>query len=99
MYQSFWTLTASSSITLACRAGIDGLVADPRRLKSQAILKPASRLNLTPEQVMYQFCVQEGITPLNGTTSNEHAALGVQVLNGEVGQLSPEETKKIQQAL
>ena len=103
-YQSFWTLTASQS---GCRSFIastypDNLPfcpADPSILSSRAIRTAASRLQAMPEQVFYGFCIREGIVPLNGTTNKDRMRLGVQVMNGQIGQLSTEEASAIRKLL
>ncbi|KAK9899003.1 Aldo/keto reductase [Cystobasidium minutum MCA 4210] len=89
VYQSFWTLTASEEFSLA--AQLNGV--------SAIILGPAQRLSVTPEQAFYQFCIQEGICPLNGTTDPNHMQLGVRVLQGKAGQLTDAEMQEIRKHL
>lgn len=102
IYQSFWTLTASqySSTLYALRIlATDGRSPDPHTLKHKAVIGPVKRLSLTPEQVFYQFCIQEGIMPLNGTTDPEHMKLGVEVLQNKVGELTENEMQAIRSKL
>lgn len=68
-------------------------------LKNAAVTGPAARLSLTPEQTFYQYCMQEGICPLNGTTNAEHMKLGVQVLQGNAGELTSAEVDEIRKQL
>jgi diketogulonate reductase-like aldo/keto reductase len=56
-------------------------------------------LQATPEQVFYSFCIGEGIVPLNGTTNEDRMKLGVQVMNGRIGQLSTAEASAIRKML
>lgn len=81
-------------------ASADNLVAtDPDILRHRSVTGPAQRLSLTPEQTFYQFCIQEGICALNGTTNPEHMQLGVQVAQGKAGQLTEKETQQIRKYL
>ena len=48
------------------------LTANPRLLKSPALLSIALRDKITPEQVLYRFVVELGAQPLTGTTSAKH---------------------------
>ena len=72
---------------------------DPDILRHKCVTGPAQRLPLTPEQTFYQFCIQEGICPLNGTTDPNHMKLGVQVLQGKAGQLTDAEMQQIRKRL
>lgn len=69
--------------------------ADPHVLSSGKLQAAAKRLQITPEQCMYQFCLQEGITPLNGTTNEERMKLGVAVQNNRVGLLTDKEMQSV----
>ena len=63
-YQSFWTLTANR-----------------HALASAEIKEWADRLHLTPQQLMFAFLMSLGyITPLSGTTSLEHMAHDVAIM-------------------
>ena len=104
VYQSFWTLTASK-LSFAClKLGSPHLLLlfllpDPRALQHPAILGPSKRLGITAEQTFYQYCIQEGITPLNGTTNEERMKLGVEVLQGRAGTLRDGERASIREIL
>jgi len=63
-YQSFWTLTANR-----------------HALASPEIKEWAMRMKLTPQQLMFAFLMSLGyITPLSGTTSVEHMAQDVAIM-------------------
>jgi diketogulonate reductase-like aldo/keto reductase len=95
VYQSFWTLTASKASNFPYIGKADLRPADPHVLSSSVVKAIAKRLNITKEQVFYQFCIQQGITPLNGTTNEERMKLGVAVLQGQVGELTQDEVASI----
>jgi diketogulonate reductase-like aldo/keto reductase len=48
------------------------LTGNPSVLQSPAISVIAQRRRISPETAFYRFCVDEGITVLDGTTSEEH---------------------------
>jgi len=48
------------------------LTGNPQLLKSSPIKQAAKSLGKTPEQVMFAFCISQGITPLTGTTDTNH---------------------------
>lgn len=52
--------------------GFSLLTANPEVLTNPLVIKIADRLKTNPEQVVYKFSVQIGITPLNGTTNLAH---------------------------
>lgn len=86
-YQSFWTLTANR-----------------HALASPEIKEWAARLQLTPQQLMFAFLMSLGyITPLSGTTSLEHAAQDVAIMQrmqgGEVFFSDQKELRKFSQLL
>jgi diketogulonate reductase-like aldo/keto reductase len=63
-YQSFWTLTANR-----------------RALATPEVIQLASSKGLTPQTYMYAFLMSLGyVTPLSGTTSSEHMAQDVAVM-------------------
>lgn len=63
-YQSFWTLTANR-----------------HALASPEIEQWALRFQITPQQLMFAFLMELGyITPLSGTTSQEHMAHDVAIM-------------------
>ena len=63
-YQSFWTLTANR-----------------HALASDSVKQWAMRLELTPQQLMFAFLLSLGyVTPLSGTTSMEHMAHDVAIM-------------------
>ncbi|KAI9011797.1 Aldo/keto reductase [Hyaloraphidium curvatum] len=64
-YQSFWTLTAN-----------------PHLLSHHTIRTIAKRLGAGPEQALYGFLIHGlGCSPLNGTSSREHAVEDLKVLH------------------
>jgi len=74
-YQSFWTLSAN-----------------PQILRSSAVLAMGKKYDKTPAQMLFAYLVQTGvITPLTGTTSGEHMAQDLAVL--DMAHLTAEETK------
>lgn len=86
-YQSFWTLTASREA-----------------LATPAIEELAKSKNLTPQTLMFAFLMSLGyVTPLSGTTSKEHMAQDVAVMEriqgGEVFFKSDEELRIMAQLL
>ena len=48
------------------------LTGSPSLLDHPAVLWLAEVYNITAEQVVYKFAQSEGITPLSGTTNEEH---------------------------
>lgn len=48
------------------------LTANINHLTNEYLLNIAKKYNKTPEQIFYKFLTQINITPLNGTTSQEH---------------------------
>ena len=86
-YQSFWTLTANR-----------------HALASPEIHEWAARWQLTPQQLMFAFLMSLGyVTPLSGTTSLEHMAHDVAIMErmqgGEVFFSDQEELRKFAQLL
>lgn len=48
------------------------LTANPHLLAADAVAAPALRYRRTPEQILFRYLTQEGVTPLTGTTSDTH---------------------------
>src|SRR5208282_2705992 len=48
------------------------LSGNPQILRSHVVQQVADRIGTSVECVFYRFCIQEGITVLDGTTSEEH---------------------------
>jgi diketogulonate reductase-like aldo/keto reductase len=59
----------------------------------------AKRMGTTPECVFYRFCVQEGITVLDGTTSEEHMKQDLEVVTEDRFALTEEEKDSIRGTL
>ena len=62
------------------------LTANPHIVNSPLLSSIAERENIAKEQVFYLFLCQIGITPLNGTTSEEHMRDDLQALNQKLNQ-------------
>jgi diketogulonate reductase-like aldo/keto reductase len=71
VYQSFWTLTASSQRML---------------LASQDFIKLANSSHLTPAQLLLKVVMNLGIVPLVGSTSKEHLLQDQDLLKTEIPQ-------------
>ena len=52
--------------------GFSLLTANPAALAGAAVVHAADRQKKTPAQVVFRFCMQVGIVPLTGTTSQAH---------------------------
>ena len=86
-YQSFWTLTANR-----------------QALATSAVEELAHSKNLSPQTLMFAFLMSLGyVTPLSGTTSKEHMAQDVAVMEriqgGEVFFEGEEELRNMAQLL
>lgn len=57
------------------------LGANRHALQHRKVVELAQHKNLTPQTLMYAFCMAIGITPLDGTTSEEHMLEDVALLN------------------
>jgi diketogulonate reductase-like aldo/keto reductase len=55
------------------------LTANPEIVNSSLINQLSKKYNKTKEQVFYKFLNELGIIPLNGTTSNEHMKLDLNI--------------------
>jgi diketogulonate reductase-like aldo/keto reductase len=70
------------------------LTANKHVLSDPAASTMASRYGLTPACVFYRALVQMGITPLSGTSSEEHMRQDVEVADGVV-QLEPSDVEQL----
>jgi len=70
-YQSFWTLTGTPS--LLHHPGVTALA------KRKSSPRAASPMKVTPAMIVYRMVQQWGITPLAGSTDEEHMKDGVAV--------------------
>jgi len=64
-YQSFWTLTSSTT---------------RRNLQKLEVKQMAEEKSLTPQTLMYVYMMELGHTPLSGTTNREHMLSDVAVM-------------------
>jgi diketogulonate reductase-like aldo/keto reductase len=60
------------------------LTANPHILNSKTLYEIALKHNKTPQQVFYRFLTQINITPLNGTTSQNHMKEDLSIGNFEL---------------
>lgn len=60
------------------------LTANPQVLAHKAVLGVARDLRKTPAQVLFRFLIQQGVSPLTGTTSDLHMKEGLEVLKFEL---------------
>lgn len=73
-----------------CRAnqiayeGFSLLTANPFVLQNHEVRSIARGLGKTPEQVVFRFSMQAGMTPLTGTTSDQHMKEDLQVTDFEL---------------
>ena len=72
------------------------LTGNPHVLKSGDLSAIAKRHGTSVEGVFYRFCVQEGITVLDGTTSEEHMKEDLKVVGDDRFKLTPKEMDQIQ---
>jgi diketogulonate reductase-like aldo/keto reductase len=75
------------------------LSGNPQILRSDIVRKVANRTDASIEGVFYRFCIQEGITVLDGTTSEEHMREDLAVSTDEKYALSEEEMADIRALL
>jgi diketogulonate reductase-like aldo/keto reductase len=75
------------------------LSGNPNILKSRVLQNVAERIGATAEGTFYRFCVQEGITVLDGTTSERHMQEDLAVVREEKYTLSDEEMEDIRALL
>lgn len=70
------------------------LTANRHILQNSIIHSISSRLNLTPEQLFFQYLITQNILPLTGTTSIQHmildlnAASNIQLSNNDIDKIS-----------
>ncbi len=64
--------------------GFSLLTANPFVLQNPKVHEIASGLGMTPEQVIFRFSMQTGMTPLTGTTSEQHMKEDLQVVDFEL---------------
>lgn len=73
-----------------CRAnqivyeGFSLLTANPFVMQNPEVRSIARELGRTPEQVVFRFAMQVGMTPLTGTTSNQHMKEDLQAVDFEL---------------
>lgn len=60
------------------------LTANPHVLEHKAVLGVARDLGKTPAQVLFRFLIQQGVSPLTGTTSDQHMREDLDVLTFEL---------------
>ena len=79
-YQSFWTLTGRS-----CSAKTMSIasfrLANPQILTNPLVEQLARDRHGTPAQIFFRFLLDIGLTPLTGTTSDQHMKEDIQALN------------------
>jgi len=75
------------------------LSANPHILQSHVLQRVADRIGASVEGTFYRFCIQEGITVLDGTTSEEHMKEDMAVSTGEEFALKDEERTHIRALL
>jgi len=71
------------------------LSGNPHILGSRVLMNVANRIGATVEGTFYRFCVQEGITVLDGTTSEEHMQEDLEVVREDKFALKEEEMENI----
>jgi diketogulonate reductase-like aldo/keto reductase len=52
--------------------GFSLLTANPYVLRHPGVMSIAQRLGVHPEQVIFRFAMQVGMTPLTGTSNSQH---------------------------
>jgi len=73
--------------------GFSLLTANVYLLKDNYILKLSENKKKTPEQIIFRFCLQVGMAPLTGTTSEKHMKEDLNIFDFE---LSEEEVNFIE---
>ena len=73
--------------------GFSLLTANPRVVRHPAVMSIARRLGVQGEQVIFRFAMQAGMTPLTGTTSEQHMREDLRVSEIEI---RPEEVNLIE---
>ena len=64
--------------------GFSLLTANPFVMHNHEVRSIARELGRTPEQVVFRFAMQVGMTPLTGTTSNQHMKEDLQAVDFEL---------------
>ena len=64
--------------------GFSLLTANPFVMQNHEVRSIARELGKTPEQVVFRFAMQAGMTPLTGTTSEQHMKEDLQVISFEL---------------
>ncbi len=64
--------------------GFSLLTANPFVMQNPEVQSIAKGLGRTPEQVVFRFSMQAGMTPLTGTTSDQHMKEDLQVMDFEL---------------
>ena len=64
--------------------GFSLLTANPFVMKNPEVLSIARELGKTPEQIVFRFSMQAGMTPLTGTTSEQHMKEDLQAVDFEL---------------
>jgi diketogulonate reductase-like aldo/keto reductase len=75
------------------------LSANPHVLSSQTVNNVARRTGASVQGVFYRFCMQEGITVLDGTTSEQHMKEDLEVMGRETFALDEKEMSDIRSIL
>jgi len=75
------------------------LSGNPHILESPVLERVAHRIGASVEGTFYRFCIQEGITVLDGTTSEEHMKQDLAVSTGDEFALKDEEMTRIRSLL
>lgn len=73
--------------------GFSLLTANPHVWQNPEVKKTATRLGKTPMQMIFQFALQIGITPLTGTTNPQHMKEDLQIVDFE---LTPDEVNFVE---
>jgi len=68
-------------------------------LRSRVVKDIAAKYGMSPECVFYRFCVQEGITVLDGTTSEQHMKEDLSVVNEDNFALDQDDMNQIRTLL
>jgi diketogulonate reductase-like aldo/keto reductase len=75
------------------------LSGNPQILRAHVVQRVAERIRASVEGVFYRFCIQEGITVLDGTTSEEHMREDLAVSTDKKYALNEEEMADIRALL
>jgi diketogulonate reductase-like aldo/keto reductase len=64
--------------------GFSLLTANPFVMQNPEVQSIARELGKTPEQIVFRFSMQAGMTPLTGTTSKQHMKEDLRVIDFEL---------------